>query len=176
MTRRTKKRAKQSPVEGRRGGEALGSIDTTETGPVSLHIEVLNRQRAKKIDMASLRSFAYEALNIVCRLLEIESFPEEILVVFVSDSRIADIHRDFMGIAGATDVITFQHGEIFISVETAERQAREAKTTLEYEVRLYLLHGLLHLAGYDDLTQSGYRAMSRKQEKLMKRLLRGKDG
>jgi probable rRNA maturation factor len=123
-----------------------------------------------------LRSFASEALNIVCRLPEIASFPEETLVVFVSDSRIADLHRDYMSVVGATDVITFQHGEIFISVETAERQANEAKTTLLYELRLYLLHGLLHLAGYDDLTQSGHRAMSRKQEKLMKQLLSGQDG
>jgi probable rRNA maturation factor len=163
--------ANLSPAKGHRAREAPRSIDTKETGSASPHIEIVNRQRAKKIDLASLRSFATEALDIVSRLAENRSFPEEILVVLVSDSRIADIHRDFMNVAGATDVITFQHGEIFISVETAERQAKEVKTTFEFELRLYLLHGLLHLAGYDDMTQSGYRTIARKQDKLMKQLL-----
>jgi probable rRNA maturation factor len=115
-----------------------------------------------------MRLFASAAMDAV--RAESDSFPEEIVVVLIADRRMAEIHHRFMGIEGATDVITFQHGEIFISVETAERQSREAETSFEYELRLYLLHGLLHLAGFDDLTEPGFRAMSRKQEELMKLL------
>ena len=46
------------------------------------------------------------------------------MCILISDRRMSELHRRFMGIAGPTDVITFQHGEIFISTETARRQAR----------------------------------------------------
>jgi probable rRNA maturation factor len=146
------------------------SVETAEPS-ASRRIEVLNRQRGKKIWIGPLRLFASAALEAVGGLPHVDSLPDEVLIVLLSDSRIAEIHREFMNIVGATDVITFQHGEIFISVETAERQSREAKTSLEYELRLYLIHGLLHLAGFEDLTEHGSRAMARRQEKLMKRLL-----
>ena len=130
-------------------------------------IQVLNRQRKKQLDHRALQSFAVAALDAVARVPENKPLPEEILIVFVSDSRIAEIHRDFMAVDGATDVITFQHGEVFIRVETADRQSKEMETSFDHEVRLYILHGLLHLAGYDDLTESGFREMSEKQEHLL---------
>ena len=68
-----------------------------------------------------------------------------------------------------TDVITFQHGEIVISVETAKRQARQFATSLDHELRLYLVHGLLHLHGFDDKTAAGAREMKRVQDKLAAR-------
>jgi metalloprotein, YbeY/UPF0054 family len=75
-----------------------------------------------------------------------------------------------MQIAGPTDVITFQHGEIIISIETAYRQATQLGKDLVEELCLYLLHGLLHLAGYDDTTKSGFREMERLQRKLMREI------
>jgi probable rRNA maturation factor len=92
---------------------------------------------------------------------------EEVSVVLVSDRRIAELHRRFLGQSGPTDVITFQHGEIFMSTETARRQARRFGTTVDHELRLYLAHGLLHLHGYDDKTQAGVREMQRLQERLV---------
>lgn len=130
-------------------------------------VQVLNRQRKKSLDMQKWRSFAISALNAVLNLPRDESLPAEITIVFVTDSHIAEIHRDFMAIDSATDVITFQHGEIFISVETAERQANELGNTFDYELRLYLVHGLLHLAEYDDLTESGFKEMTQLQESLV---------
>ena len=94
----------------------------------------------------------------------------EIDVVLVSDKRIAQIHRQFMNEPGPTDVITFQHGEIVISVETAKRQARQYGATVEHELRLYVVHGLLHLQGFDDKTAAGAAEMKRVQEQLVRSL------
>jgi probable rRNA maturation factor len=88
-------------------------------------------------------------------------------VVLVSDRRMAELHRRFLNEAGPTDVITFQHGEIVISAETARRQARAFQTSLDHEIRLYIAHGLLHLCGYDDQTRAGAAQMQRLQEKLV---------
>jgi len=75
-----------------------------------------------------------------------------------------------MGIRGPTDVITFRHGEIVISAETALRQARQYRSSLMQELQLYIVHGLLHLRGYDDKTPSGSREMERRQRSILGRL------
>jgi probable rRNA maturation factor len=102
--------------------------------------------------------------------VERTALPAEIVAVLVSDRRITAMHLQFMQIAGATDVITFQHGEIIISVETAHRQAIQLGKELIEELCLYLLHGLLHLAGYEDATDSGFREMERLQRRLMREI------
>jgi probable rRNA maturation factor len=78
----------------------------------------------------------------------------------------AELHRRFFREPGPTDVITFQHGEIVVSTETARTQARRFGTSLEHELRLYVAHGLLHLRGFDDKTAAGAEEMKRIQEKL----------
>jgi len=75
-----------------------------------------------------------------------------------------------MNIPGATDVITFQHGEIFVSVETALRQARRYRSSVEKEIKLYLVHGLLHLEGFDDTSAVKARAMESAQTRLLSAL------
>jgi probable rRNA maturation factor len=79
----------------------------------------------------------------------------------------AELHRRFLQEPGPTDVITFQHGEIFISTETARRQARRFGTTTDHEMRLYIAHGLLHLHGFDDKEARSAAQMQRTQEKLV---------
>ena len=86
----------------------------------------------------------------------------------ISDRRMALLHRQFLGKTGPTDVLTFQYGEIFISVETAKRNARAFGTSLTRELRLYIVHGLLHLHGFDDQTQTGARKMEKVQEKILR--------
>src|SRR5262245_31112069 len=95
-------------------------------------------------------------------------FPGEIDVFLVSDARISQIHRDFLAVSGATDVITFHHGEIFISVETAERHAQQFSTSFLEEIELYIVHALLHLAGFDDRTERGYKRMKVVQEEIVR--------
>jgi probable rRNA maturation factor len=72
-----------------------------------------------------------------------------------------------MQISGPTDVITFEHGELFINAEAARRQAKIFGTTFERELRLYIVHGLLHLDGFDDKTSAGGREMKRIQERIL---------
>jgi probable rRNA maturation factor len=68
---------------------------------------------------------------------------------------------------GPTDVITFQHGEIFIGAETARRNARRFGNALAHELRLYLVHGLLHLHGFDDRDEERARKMEIVQRKIL---------
>jgi probable rRNA maturation factor len=132
-------------------------------------ISLLNRQRARTIDLQPLSRFAQRALEKV-EAVKRTALPAEIVAVLVSDRRISAVHLQFMQIAGPTDVITFQHGEIIISIETAHRQATQLGKALLPELCLYLLHGLLHLAGYDDATDSGFREMERLQRRLMREI------
>ena len=137
-------------------------------------IRVLNRQRRIAVKLPALQTFAESALSECLKLQPRKSGVlkklAEINVILVSDKRVAQIHRHFMNEPGPTDVITFQHGEIVISVETAKRQARQFETTLDHELRLYLVHGLLHLHGFDDKTAAGAAEMKRVQERLLRSL------
>ena len=92
-------------------------------------------------------------------------------VTLVSDEVIARVHVDFMEIEGATDVITFDHGEIVISTDTAKVQGAENGKSTEHETALYIVHGLLHLAGYADKSDDEFREMARLQEDLLSRLI-----
>src|ERR1041384_6007548 len=110
------------------------------TAHVTPNISVSNRQRMVRVDAAKLRDFAQRAL-VAClerprRTSSRLASLEEVEAAPVSDKRIAEIHQRFMNDPTPTDVITFQHGEILISVETAKRQARQFGTTLDHELRL----------------------------------------
>ena len=140
--------------------------------PISLpQISILNRQRRIAFDLASFEVFARRALS-ACAAEEGVGLTSlgAIHVVLVSDRKIAELHRQFMQIAGPTDVITFQHGEIFISIDTAQRQARHYRTSFGHELRLYLVHGLLHLHGFDDQPAASRARMSHIQEGIVARL------
>lgn len=95
---------------------------------------------------------------------------EEVEVSFIDDSAIAGVHGEFMNDHSPTDVITFDHGEILISTETAIRQAREAGQDPQRECALYIIHGLLHLNGYDDRTPEEFAVMKQTQESILDRI------
>jgi probable rRNA maturation factor len=138
-------------------------------------IFVRNRQRKIPVNVANLQMFAKKALR---RCLQLHTQKEmdlrklrEILVWLISDRQMASLHRKFMHQAGPTDVLTFQHGEIFVSVETAKRHARAFGNSLARELCLYIAHGLLHLHGFDDRTQAAARKMERTQKKILRHAL-----
>ena len=138
-------------------------------------IHLYNRQRTIRLDMAWLRRFAPRALaecegEGIAPGAPLESLGE-IEVSVVSDRAIAVVHRRFMDVAGATDVITFEHGEIVISAATAERQAREYGQRLEHELGLYIIHGILHLNGHDDLAEPAASRMKEAQAAVLRRVL-----
>ncbi|MFZ9933321.1 MAG: rRNA maturation RNase YbeY [Chthoniobacterales bacterium] len=96
----------------------------------------------------------------------------EIGIVLVSDRRIAALHDEFMSDPAPTDVITFLHGEIVISAETARREARRRSLRLAEEVARYAVHGLLHLAGWSDADAGAAADMRDMQEKILRRAWR----
>jgi probable rRNA maturation factor len=134
-------------------------------------ISVRNLQRKLSVDTVGLEKFARKAIELCFRVphkkkTDLVQLPE-ISVLIVSDRRMASLHRQFMNESGPTDVITFQHGEIFISAETARRNARRFGNALARELRLYVVHGLLHLHGFDDRDM----ASARKMEIVQRRIL-----
>ena len=135
------------------------------------NVTVHNLQRKVVIDLVDLEHFARKAVQLCLRLphkkkTELQQLPE-VAVLIVSDRKIAGIHRLFMNESGPTDVITFQHGEIFISAEMARRNARRFGNSLAHELRLYVVHGLLHLHGFDDQEKAGARKMEAVQRKIL---------
>ena len=135
-------------------------------------IEVASHHPHMSVDMAALRT-ALSASLPLCLEHALPGAPlaklDEIEVSLVDDPTIADLHVRFMNVPGPTDVITFQHGEIIISVDTATRQAAEHGNPLDRELLLYGIHGLLHLAGYEDGEDSSRRRMELLQEQILER-------
>lgn len=138
-------------------------------------IELINRQRYRKIDPHSWREFAEQALRTI------DSSKQSVTIVFVSDAAIKKLNKQFRGKNYATDVLSFptqaedfetEHqshlGEVVISVERAAAQAKENGLTFSNEVEQLILHGLLHLNGYDHETDHG--EMNRLELRLRKRL------
>ena len=139
-------------------------------------IIVRNLQRKLPVDVVDLEEFARKALELCLRVprkkkTDLLQLPE-ISVLIVSDRRMASLHRQFMNESGPTDVITFQHGEIFISAETARRNARRFGNSLERELRLYVVHGLLHLKGFDDRNERSARKMQGVQGRILAKVSR----
>jgi probable rRNA maturation factor len=134
-------------------------------------IFVRNLQRKIPVEVAALQNFAVNAGRCALQLHKRKKTDlrrlRDIFVWLISDRRMAALHQKFMHQAGPTDVLTFQHGEIFISVDTAKRHARSFRNSLESELCLYVVHGLLHLNGFDDQTQSGARKMEKMQERIL---------
>ena len=116
----------------------------------------------------------------------IEMTDSQISLAIVSDKAMAELHEVWLGVSGPTDVLSFDlsspeytqqahpgrrhgiHGEIIASADTASREARVYSWSPEYELTYYLIHGLLHLAGYDDQTPSQRVAMRKKERSVMK--------
>jgi probable rRNA maturation factor len=143
-------------------------------------IRLYNRQRTIRFDSPWLRRFAPIALA-ECEGEGITpgtplELLDEIDVSIVSDRAIAAVHLRFMDIPGPTDVITFEHGEIIISAPTADRHAREHRQPLEHELGLYIIHGILHLNGYDDLSEPAASGMRKVQTALLCRVVGAMSG
>jgi probable rRNA maturation factor len=101
----------------------------------------------------------------------------ELSVVFLTDAALAQLHADFLDDPTTTDVITFEGdpalgtaGEICVSADTAAAYAKAHGRDFSEELTLYVVHGWLHLAGYDDLQPAKKRGMRRAEARAMKLL------
>lgn len=104
---------------------------------------------------------------------------QEVSITLVTDKTIRELNQQYRGIDSATDVLAFAMqegdfkeitpdllGDVIISVETAQRQAEEAGHSLQQELGILLIHGLLHLAGYDHMTDEDAELMQEKEKEL----------
>jgi probable rRNA maturation factor len=104
----------------------------------------------------------------------------ELSLALVGDKRMGDLHQRFLGIAGPTDVLTFPleadrrgrpiAGEVAVCVPEARRRAGGHGVAVRQELLLYAIHGLLHLCGFDDITDRGYRRMHRTEDAILAKL------
>ncbi len=131
-----------------------------------------------------LKSTTLKAL--LRRALRILGFPRgSVSLVLTDDARIRALNRDFLETDRPTDVLSFpladpadlaDHdrdlylGEIYISVETARAQAKGARRPFAREVAHLLIHGLLHLVGYDHATPGERRRMKAIESRLLREL------
>ena len=138
-------------------------------------VDVINRQRRHKVHAKRWREFATGALK------EIGAGHRDASIVFVSDAAIRKLNQQFRGKDSATDVLSFPMqpeafeagnetdlGEIVISLDRAQTQAKENGLTLVNEVEQLILHGLLHLYGHDHETDDG--EMNRLELKIRRKL------
>jgi len=138
-------------------------------------IEIINRQRRHKVQAKRWREFATGAAKAI------GAGSRDATIVFVSDVAIRKLNRQFRGKDSATDVLSFRSqpeifetaaetnlGEIVISLDRAQAQAKENGLTLVNEIEQLILHGLLHLHGHDHETDDG--KMNRLELKLRRKL------
>jgi probable rRNA maturation factor len=138
-------------------------------------IEVVNRQRKRKIDCERWRVFAMSVLRVMP--IDVPG----VGIVFVSDRAMRELNRRWRGKPVTTDVLSFPAdqekfekpedstlGDIVISVEQAARQAEENNLAFDDEIAQLILHGVLHLCGYDHETDNG--EMNRVELRLRRKL------
>ena len=141
-------------------------------------MQVVNNQRKILLDTQVLQEFLIFAGNNIDEVAD-----RTATVAFVSDRKMRQLNKQFRSKSSTTDVLSFPYepdefesnklqfvggepanlslqdsdflGDIVISAEQAERQAMENRLTLENEIKQLILHGLLHLCGYDHETDNG---------------------
>jgi probable rRNA maturation factor len=138
-----------------------------------------NLQRTKPINRRQLQAITEATLA------ELDIANWNLTFYLVGTQKMAEINEGHMHHEGPTDVITFNYGdhasrltphallgEIFICVDVAVTQAREFHTTWQSEIVRYIVHALLHLCGYDDLSPAARREMKRHENRLVRKLSR----
>jgi probable rRNA maturation factor len=139
---------------------------------MSFELQVIQRQRGWRVDTARLREIAWH----LC--VEVLGFTEGALGVhLIGARRMASMNWQWLKHEGSTDILTFDHrdgavgpmnGELFISVDDAVRQAAEFGVGPGQELVRYVVHGVLHLTGYDDLEPGLRRVMKREETRLVR--------
>jgi probable rRNA maturation factor len=142
-------------------------------------ILIANRQRTKKINARRLKQI------VGALFAELKISEAELGVNLVAAREMTLVNETFLQHEGSTDVIAFDHrnhgsritnhelkihGELFVCVDDAVAQAKKFKTSWQSEMVRYIVHGVLHLLGYDDLKTALRRKMKRAENRLVRRL------
>lgn len=129
-----------------------------------MNIEI-NKLAPDKTDVRFLKKIAEKTAELV--KLKIS----DLSVAVVCDARMKALHKKSLNKNTTTDVLSFDYGEIIICLPQAKRQAKELNLSTEQELATLLIHGILHLAGYDDQTKSGYEEMINKQNQVLRKII-----
>lgn len=142
-----------------------------------MNIQIENRQKLVKIDRRSIRFAVTKLLNLL------DCTDKEICITFVDDADIQIINKQYLSKDKPTNVISFSLkegefgnvnpeilGDIVISAETARRDALSGSLSVDEEILFLIIHGLLHLLGYDHVntTQTNARKMKQKEKELFR--------
>jgi probable rRNA maturation factor len=138
-----------------------------------IRVKIANRQEAVPLDFAKLR----ETARVV---LEGEGVKEaQIILAFVDNATIHRLNKQFLNHDEPTDVLSFPmsaanarklEGELVIGAEVAKAQAAERGHEVGAELGLYVIHGLLHLCGYDDHEDDDIRKMRERERHYLREL------
>jgi len=135
-----------------------------------------SRQRSVHYDHAGLTRLVEDALprcmDVAARLGGPLFHLDRVECTVVGNRQMARVHREFLGIRGPTDVLTFPYGEILVCAPVAKSRAGEFGHDVTSELALYCIHGLLHLAGLDDLDPGAARQMARDQARILRAAMR----
>jgi probable rRNA maturation factor len=141
-----------------------------------MNIVIANRQRTRAVNARQLKVIVVALFN------ELEIAEGELGINLVGACEMTLVNETFLRHEGSTDVITFDHsevvqgrvavlhGELFICVDEAILQARRFRTDWQLEVVRYIVHGLLHLLGYDDHGTVPRRKMKREENRVVRLL------
>ena len=113
------------------------------------------------------------------RTMELQAAGGDLTVVLADDAQLRELNRRYLGVDAPTDVLSFASGEsdpesgslyrgdVVISIPRAEAQASVARHSLETEVQLLVVHGVLHLLGFDHADPAGKAAMWKAQDRAL---------
>lgn len=156
-----------------------------------LSLQVCNRQKARRLNLPLARRWVRGVLE-ECRAPRGQGAAGEGLrasgrlgAYFIHAAEMARLNEQFLGHAGSTDVLAFNYqegaqpgewcGEIFVSVDDAVASAPRFRATWQLELARYLVHGILHLRGYDDRRPAARREMKKEENRVLKALSRRLD-
>ena len=144
-------------------------------------IELTNQQKIKRVNLKQLHRYLKKILVFLSAKGGFSSggnISSKKLSILLSDnSLIKKLNKKYFKKASVTDVIAFPLtddlepdylGEVVVSVEEAAHMAKKLGCKWQDELRLYLIHGILHLVGYDDSTKAKRKCMEKKQERILK--------
>lgn len=143
-----------------------------------LRINIINLTRKRIPPVRSLK----KAIRKTLKLLKVDDV--ELDLAFVSDVQIRSLNQKYKKTKSSTDVLAFNMiekerfranvrllGDIAISLDAAAKQAKIFGSSRNKEIYLYIIHGILHLAGYRDQSAKESKCMQRKQNKILKAVL-----
>lgn len=139
-----------------------------------MEIQIQNRQDHQEIKIDFLKQVLERALD------HLKVKDKEVSVLLVDDEQIQGLNRQYRHKDTPTDVLAFPQqddstpaiasqllGDIVISIPTAQRQAQGRGHSLEQELKVLLIHGLLHLLGYDHIQDNDHTIMRQKEVELL---------